>query len=83
MVNTMMVNPVHGIFISGERAKPADLRQLARTSLVNHGQDTKFTFRDGSTIVLKGVRQIDAVFAATGGSPSGPSPIGANIGRNR
>jgi hypothetical protein len=34
----------------------------ARTRLINSGQDTKITFRDGSTIVLKGVTQIEAFF---------------------
>jgi hypothetical protein len=34
----------------------------ARARLVNSGQDTKITFRDGSTIVLKGVTQVRAFF---------------------
>lgn len=35
----------------------------ARADLVNSGQDTRITLRDGSTIVLKGVTQVDAVFS--------------------
>lgn len=35
---------------------------MARADLVNSGQDTKVTLRDGSTIVLKGVTRVDAVF---------------------
>jgi len=38
----------------------------ARARLVNSGQDTKITFRDGSTIVLKGVRQVEAFFPKLG-----------------
>jgi hypothetical protein len=74
-----MVNAAHSLFIPGEHAAPADPKQLARTSLVNHGRDTELTFRDGSIIVLKGVRQIDAVLAAL----SDPPPIDADIGRHR
>lgn len=51
-------------------------------SLVNCGQDTQFTFRDGSTLILKGVTHPEAVFAADGsggrGGPAG-SPIGGEI----
>jgi hypothetical protein len=74
-----MVNAVHRIFTSGDRAAPADLGQLAQTSLVNDGQDTELTFHDGSIIVFKGVRQIGAVLSAL----SDPSPIGADIGGHR
>lgn len=35
----------------------------ARTDLVNFGQDTRITLGDGSTIVLKGVTQPEAVFS--------------------
>jgi len=80
MVNTIMVNAAHTIFTPGERAAAlADPRQLARTSRVNHGQDTKLTFGDGSIIVLKGVKEIGAVLSA----PSKLPPVGANIGRHR
>jgi hypothetical protein len=79
MVNLIMVNAVHTLFTPGESAAPADPKQLARTSLVNHGQDTKLTFHDGSIIVLKGVKQIRAVVAA----PSKLPPVGADIGRHR
>ena len=50
----------------GEHAPAVDNRQLAGTSLVNHGRDTKLTFSDGSTLVLKGVTRIDAVFPVGG-----------------
>jgi|HubBroStandDraft_6_1064221.scaffolds.fasta_scaffold279530_2 hypothetical protein len=54
---------------------------LARTSLVNGGQDTLITLLDGSTIVLKGVTRIDAVFPTTGAAMiSEPTPIGRKIG---
>jgi hypothetical protein len=79
MFSAIMVNAVHSLFTRGERATLADPKQLARTSLINHGHDTKLTFHDGSIIVLKGVRQIGAVLSA----PSGPSPVGADIGRHR
>jgi hypothetical protein len=39
-----------------------DIRRLAWTSLVNRGRDTQITLHDGSTIVLKGVIQVEAVF---------------------
>ena len=46
------------------------LSGLARTRLVNYGQDTKITFDDGSSIVLKGVTHADAVFVpADAGEP--------------
>jgi hypothetical protein len=79
MFDRIMVNAAHTLFTPGERAAPADPKQLARTSLVNHGQDTKLTFRDGSVIVLKGVKQIGAVLSA----PSKLPPVGADIGRHR
>jgi hypothetical protein len=54
---------------------------LARTSLVNSGQDTLITLLDGSTIVLKGVTRIDAVFPTVGGvAISEAAPIGSEIG---
>ena len=40
--------------------------QLAYTTLVNRGRDTKLTFCDGSTLVLKGVTRIEAVFPLGG-----------------
>lgn len=46
-------------------------------SLVNHGQDTKLIFRDGSTIVLKGVSRLDTVLPA---EPSSAAPVGGEIG---
>jgi len=56
---------------------------LARTSLVNCGQDTLITLLDGSTIVLKGVIRIDAVFPTVGGATiSEPAPIGSEIGND-
>jgi hypothetical protein len=74
-----MVNAVQTLFTPGERAAPSDPRQLAPTSLVNHGQDTELAFRDGSIIVFKGVRRIGVVLAAL----SDPSPVGANISHHR
>ena len=49
----------------GDRKKSRDAGNgaPARADLVNSGQDTRITLRDGSTIVLKGVTQIDAVFS--------------------
>jgi hypothetical protein len=43
-----------------------DDSQLAYTTLVNRGRDTKLTFCDGSTLVLKGVTRIEAVFPLGG-----------------
>jgi hypothetical protein len=34
-----------------------------RTRLVNDGQDTQITLGDGSTILLKGITRLDAVFS--------------------
>jgi hypothetical protein len=79
IINDIMVNVVHALFTPGERAAQADPEQLARTSLVNHGQDTKLTFRDGSIIVFKGVRRIGVVLSAL----SDPSPVGADISHHR
>jgi hypothetical protein len=54
---------------------------LARTCLVNSGQDTLITLFDGSTIVLKGVTRIDAVFPTVGSAAVlEPPPIGREIG---
>ena len=54
---------------------------LAQTKLVNSGQDTQITLLDGSTIVLKGVTRIDAVFPTAGSAMiSEPTPIGDEIG---
>ena len=79
MVNTIMVNAVHNLFTPGDRTVVADPKQLARASRVNHGQDTKLTFGDGSVIVLKGVRQIGEILAAPSKLPS----IGGDIGGHR
>jgi len=57
----------------------------ARTSLVNSGQDTEVTFSDGSTLILKGVTQVEAVFAtrnSSGGSGAARAPVGGEIGEN-
>ena len=49
----------------------------ARADLVNSGRDTQITFRDGSTIVLKGVTHVEAVFPSTGIAPKADaSPMG-------
>ena len=54
---------------------------LARTKLVNRGQDTQITLLDGSTILLKGVTRIDAVFPTAGATTIlEPPPIGDEIG---
>jgi hypothetical protein len=42
----------------------ADELGLAHADLVNSGRDTRITFSDGSTIVVKGVSQPDEVFAS-------------------
>lgn len=56
---------------------------LARTSLVNSGQDTQIMLLDGSTIVLKGVTRVDAVFPTSGAAASSePTPIGGQIGNH-
>jgi hypothetical protein len=52
---------------------------LAR--LVNHGQDTQISLPDGSTIVLKGVREVAAVLVAADSNPE-PPPIGGEIGED-
>jgi hypothetical protein len=85
-----MVNGTHnpaanGEHIRGDRAgKSLERYATARTSLVNCGRDTKITFSDGSTLVLKGVKQVDAVFPTGSASPaSTPTPIGSKIGGNR
>ena len=38
----------------------------ARARLVNRGRDTQLTFIDGSTILLMGVRRVEAVFSGSG-----------------
>jgi hypothetical protein len=53
----------------------------ARSCLVNSGQDTQITLHDGSTIVLKGITRLAAVFSAAGAASSPElSPIGGDIG---
>jgi len=65
-----MVNAPHTAGKGGNLSVPeALLSTAARADLVNSGQDTRITFRDGSTIVLKGVTQIEAVFSAGGAAP--------------
>ena len=56
MVNAAHDNGDH------ERSPHPDDCPAARADLVNSGQDTRITLRDGSTIVLKGVRQADGAF---------------------
>ena len=47
---------------------------------MNSGQDTRITLRDGSTIVLKGVTHIEAVFSAGAATPeASASPIGGAL----
>ena len=74
-----MVDAAHGLLVPREHIARADIRRLDRASLVNSGQDTELIFGDGSIIVLKGVRQIGALFSA----PSKPSPVSTDIGQNR
>jgi len=75
-----MVNDADKPVSKGHAGIPNE-RRLARTSLVNSGQDTQLTLRDGSTIVLKGVTRLDAVFpASAAAAKSKPSPIGGEIG---
>jgi hypothetical protein len=50
-------------------------RRLASASLVNHGRDTKLTFSDGSTLVLMGVTEVEAVFGSAAKHP----PIDGDI----
>ncbi|HTW51958.1 MAG TPA: hypothetical protein VME45_08705 [Stellaceae bacterium] len=47
-----------GELTSGDKSGPV------RADLVNSGRDTRITLSDGSTIVLKGVTQLEAVFFA-------------------
>jgi hypothetical protein len=52
----------------------------ARADLVNSGQDTLITLRDGSTIMLKGVTRIEAVFSGNGANwEEGAPPIGGAL----
>jgi hypothetical protein len=52
-----------------------DDRRLASARLVNHGRDTKLTFSDGSTLVLMGVKEVEAVF----GSAAKRAPVDGDI----
>ena len=79
MVKRIMVNAVHSLFAPGDRTVVADPKELARASRVNHGQDTKLTFGDGSIIVLKGVKKIGDIVAA----PSKLPPVGGDVSRHR
>jgi hypothetical protein len=45
-----------------------DRQSPARADIVNRGQDTKITLGDGSTIVLKGVMHVEAVFSSNAAS---------------
>jgi hypothetical protein len=57
---------------------------LARTSLVNGGQDTQITLLDGSTILLKGVTRLDAVFPIVSAAAMLESaPVRRQIGADR
>jgi hypothetical protein len=60
-----MVNDSNKPVANNGHAGNPNKRRLARTSLVNSGQDTQITLLDGSIIVLKGVTQIAAVFGLT------------------
>ena len=73
MVNGIMVNAVPSLSAPGEPAP-------AQASLVNRGRDSMLTFRDGSVIVLKGVRRLDAVFPIDDSSRSQLPPVGREIG---
>jgi hypothetical protein len=56
MVNTARKSRDRG------RSPSADKSDRVHADLVNSGQDTRITLHDGSTIVLKGVTQLEAVF---------------------
>ena len=82
-----MVNDAHAPAANGQDTPDGgvpgglDERQFARTRLVNRGRDTQITLHDGSIIVLKGVIQLAAVFAANASAAnSKPSPVGGEIG---
>jgi hypothetical protein len=67
---------------SGDRRRlpSADNPGRVQADLVNSGQDTRITLRDGSTIVLKGVTHIEAVFSAGAATPeASASPIGGAL----
>lgn len=57
-----MVNAAHDTGDRCKKSPPADYSAEARADLVNSGRDTQITLPDGSTIVLKGVTRLDAVF---------------------
>jgi hypothetical protein len=50
--------------------------EAVRASLVNGGEDTELTFRDGSTIVLKRITRLDVLLTITG---SDAAPIGGEV----
>ena len=54
-----------------------DRQKPARADIVNRGQDTKITLGDGSTIVLKGVTHVEAVFS---GNAANSEACGLPIG---
>lgn len=60
----IMVNGSHHPIASGKYPASAGIgaEGRAHASLVNRGQDTKITLSDGSIILMKGVRQVDAAF---------------------
>jgi hypothetical protein len=56
-------------------------RGRASIRLVNCGHDTEITLDDGSTLLFKGITEIEAVFPATSAvSGQHPPPIGGEIG---
>lgn len=62
----------HPVYNPGDREKSplADASASVRADLVNGGQDTRITLRDGSIIVLKGVTRVEAVLLAVVQRPS-------------
>lgn len=64
-----MVSAPHPSANREKSAVAGSLGSVAHTDLVNSGRDTRITFSDGSTIVLKGVIQPKEVFA-----PPAPQP---------
>jgi hypothetical protein len=77
MVNGSQNSASNSTHLAGDQTA----RRVARACLINEGQDTQLTFGDGSTIVLKGVTRVDAVFPKSG-RPNGSElpPIGGEIG---
>ena len=66
--------------VDRRRLASADNPGRVQADLVNSGQDTRITFRDGSTIVLKAVTHIEAVFSGAAAAPeSNASLIGGTV----